>query len=352
MLQETQALFIKEDKLRHNWNEEDLQRWKDALARLDVLTQEMAALTTAASSPETSKDTVTVADDHIEAHLKPEGLEELAALTALADAASNDNAAAFDTYTESLKPEGLEQEMAPLTASPDAASNDNAAVSDDPAEDLEPECLGQEIGASTAPANASAAEAGKDSVAVADESSIGEGKPEGLPQAVGALTAAADAPSIVAEYVEDGASEMAIEPDSKHEEVYQRAADKDHSREGGVADAASIVAVYVEDDASEMATKPDSKHEEVQQNAAGKVHCREGAVAELCPDEGQEEPGSNGTPAEEATQRHANGDAASTIEQTSLVLSVTCEDFKVPYCDLSSDSALYSIRGIISTLIR
>ena len=306
-LQETQALFIKEDKLRHNWNEEDLQRWKDALARLDVLTQEMAVLAIDASAFKTSKDSVTVANDHNEAHLKPEGLEEMAALTALADAANTDHAAVSDGSTESLKPEGLEKEMAALTALADAASDDNAAVSGGSAEDLKPECLGQEIGAFTAAADASGAEAGKNSAVVTDESSIGEGKPEGLPQAVGSLTAPADAASIVAEYVDDGASEMAIKPDSKHEEVHQSAAGKNHSRAGG--------------------------------------------VAELCPDEGQEEPGSNDTPAEETTQRCANGDAASTVEESSAVLSIPCEDCKVPYFGLFSDSALHSIRGTISPLI-
>ena len=46
--QEAEATFIKEDELRHNWTPADLRRWQQAVARLDSLRQEMAALTAGA----------------------------------------------------------------------------------------------------------------------------------------------------------------------------------------------------------------------------------------------------------------------------------------------------------------
>ena len=46
--QATEAHFIKEDELRPNWNPAELARWQQAVARLDSLRQEMAALTAGA----------------------------------------------------------------------------------------------------------------------------------------------------------------------------------------------------------------------------------------------------------------------------------------------------------------
>ena len=48
LAQEAEATFIKEDKLRHHWNPADLHRWQEAVARLDSLRQEVAALTAGA----------------------------------------------------------------------------------------------------------------------------------------------------------------------------------------------------------------------------------------------------------------------------------------------------------------
>ena len=48
LVQEVEATFIKEDKLRHHWNPADLHRWQEAIARLDSLRQEVAALTAGA----------------------------------------------------------------------------------------------------------------------------------------------------------------------------------------------------------------------------------------------------------------------------------------------------------------
>ena len=48
LAQETEATFIKEDELRHNWTPAHLRRWQQAVARRDSLRQEMAALTAGA----------------------------------------------------------------------------------------------------------------------------------------------------------------------------------------------------------------------------------------------------------------------------------------------------------------
>ncbi len=56
LAQETEATFIKEDQLRHNWNPADLRRWLEAVARLDSLRQEMAALTAGAPASSVGQD--------------------------------------------------------------------------------------------------------------------------------------------------------------------------------------------------------------------------------------------------------------------------------------------------------
>ncbi len=53
LAQEAEATFIKEDKLRHHWNPADLQRWQEAVARLDSLRHEVTALTAGAPAAET-----------------------------------------------------------------------------------------------------------------------------------------------------------------------------------------------------------------------------------------------------------------------------------------------------------